>query len=146
MFDFENSATYILMQLSLAHRNSLERALNVLGLHSGQIFVLISLWRADGLSQIDLVKSLKITAPTVNNMVKSLSASGFIELRKCESDGRLMRVFLTVKGVDCQKSVAEQWGKIEAAGLSNLTDTEKLILAQLLGKMKENLSGDIKTL
>ena len=145
MFDFENSTTYLLIQLTLAYKNLLERALSLSGLHSGQIFILICLWKTDGLSQIELVKNLKITAPTVNNMVKSLSASGFIELRKCPSDGRLMRVFLTDKGIDCKKSVAEQWAEIETVCFANLTDTEKLILAQLFGKMKESLSGHIHT-
>jgi len=100
--DFENSVTYILTQLAIAYRSYLERAMSEIGLHSGQIFVLISLWKNDGQSQIDLVKNLKLSAPTINKMVKSLTAGGFTECRKCPADGRLMRVFVTDKGVKCQ--------------------------------------------
>jgi len=141
--DFENSVTYILTQLAIAYRTYLERAMGEIGLHSGQIFVLISLWKNDGQSQIDLVKNLSLTAPTVNKMVKSLTTSGHVECRKCETDGRLMRVFLTGKGVQCQSLVAEQWSKIEAQSYSNLTETEKLVLSQLFAKLKENLSQNI---
>lgn len=142
--DFENSVTYALTQLAIAYRTYLERAMGEIGLHSGQIFVLISLWRSDGQSQIDLVRNLNLTAPTVNKMVKSLTANGYVECRKCETDGRLMRVFLTDKGVLCQSSVAEQWNKIETQSYSNLTETEKLVLSQLFAKLKENLSQNIK--
>ncbi len=144
--NFENSTTYILTQLAIAYRTYLEKAMNGIGLHSGQIFVLISLWKTDGQSQIDLVKNLTLTAPTINKMVKSLAKNGFIECRKCSSDGRLMRVFLTEKGIECQSLAAEQWSKIEAQSYSNLTETEKLILSQLFVKLKENLSRDISLL
>jgi DNA-binding MarR family transcriptional regulator len=144
--DFEKTTTYILIQLANAYRNYLERAMNAIGLHSGQIFVLISLWKKDGQSQIELVNNLALTAPTVNKMVKSLIRSGFIECRKCSSDGRLMRVFLTDKGIECQSLAAEQWSKIESQSYSNLTETEKLVLSQLFLKLKENLSRDINLL
>ncbi len=144
--DFEKSTTYILTQLAIAYRIYLERAMNAIGLHSGQVFVLISLWKTDGQSQIDLVKNLRLTAPTVNKMVKSLVKSGFIECRKCSSDGRLMRVFLTEKGIECQSLAAEQWSKIETQSYSNLTETEKLVLSQLFLKLKENLIRDITLL
>lgn len=144
MIDFENSVTYVLTQLAIAYRTYLEKAMGEIGLHSGQIFVLISLWKSDGQSQIDLVKNLNLTAPTVNKMIKSLITSGYVECCKCPSDGRLMRVFLTDKGIECQSSVAEQWSKLEVQSFSNLTDTEKLVLWQLFGKLKENLSQNIK--
>lgn len=131
------------MQLAIAYRTHLEKAMNVIGLHSGQVFVLISLWKTDGQSQVDLVKNLTLSAPTVNKMVKSLLKSGFIECRKCSSDGRLMRVFLTRKGIECQTLAAKQWSKFEAQSYSNLTETEKLVLTQLFVKLKENLSQNV---
>jgi DNA-binding MarR family transcriptional regulator len=144
--EFESSTTYILTQLATAYRTCLERAMSAIGLHSGQIFVLIALWKTDGQSQIDLVKNLSLTAPTVNKMVKNLAGSGFVECRKCSSDGRLMRVFLTEKGIECQSLAAEQWNKIETRSYSNLTETEKLVLSQLFVKLKENLSRDVTLL
>jgi len=137
--DFENSPTYTMTQLALAYRSSLEKSMNEIGLHSGQIFILIALWKADGQSQIDLVKNLNVAPPTVNKMIKNLSAKDFVESRKCGTDGRIMRVFLTDKGRQYQSLVAEQWRKLEAQSFINLTEIEKLILLQLFGKLKDNL-------
>jgi len=140
MFDFENSTTYVLTQLATANRNILESELIKLNLHSGQILILIALWKSDGQSQIELVKKLNLSAPTVNKMVQSLAANGFVECRKCASDGRLLRVFLTAQGSDCQDSIVEIWEKIDRQTYTSLTDTEKLILTQLFGKLRVNLS------
>ncbi len=141
--DFENTVTYDLTQLAIAYRTYLERAMNEIGLHSGQIFVLISLWKADGQSQVELVKNLNLTPPTINKMVKSLMTGGFVECCKCENDGRVMRVYLTNKGREIEILVAEKWNKLETQSYSNLTETEKLVLSQLFIKLKENLSKNI---
>ena len=143
--DFENSLTYVLTHLAITYRSGLEKAMNEIGLHSGQIFILISLWKTDGQSQIDLVKNLNLAAPTVNKMVKSLVVGGFVKCRKCSGDGRIMRVFLTQKGSQCQNQVADQWSKIEAQSYSNLTETEKLVLTQLFVKLKDNLNKNNTT-
>ena len=138
--NFNTSITFVLTQLAVAYRTSLEKAMNEIGLHSGQIFVLMELWKDDGQSQVDLVKGLNLAAPTVNKMIKSLASNGFVECRACSSDGRLSRVFLTNKGAQIKGSVAEQWNIFEEHSYSSLTDTEKLMLTQLLSKLKENLS------
>jgi len=114
--------------------------MNQLNLHGGQVFILISLWNADRQSQIDLATNLKLSAPTVNKMVKSLIETGFVECNKCRNDGRLMRVHLTQKGIEHQKPVEEKFIEFETEFFSNLTETEKLILIQIFGKINDNLN------
>ncbi len=138
--NFNESIPYLLVQNSTAFKSLLERKLNDIGLHSGQIFVLIELWKSDGVSQIDLANHLKLSPPTINKMVKSLAQNGFIDCRKCESDGRLMRVFLTQKGVEILPEVEHQWKEAESILMSNLTITEKLVLSQLFEKLNETLN------
>lgn len=141
MVDFEKSLTYLFAQVANAQRASLEKAMNACGLHSGQIFVIISLWQIDGQSQIDLVKNLNVSPPTVYKMVLSLTTNGFVYCRKCVRDGRMMRVYLTKKGRECQNLVEEQWLRTEDSFFSNLTATEKLIFSQILQKSRDNSSG-----
>lgn len=145
MNEFENTLTYLLTPVSNAYWANLEKAMNAISLHSGQVFVLISLWKQDGQSQIELAKNLNLAPPTVNKMVKSLNNSGFVSLRRGKSDTRLVRVFLTETGREIKGLVNEQWIKLEIQLLSNFTETEKLILVQLFGKLKENLTGDVAT-
>ena len=142
----ENSLTYLFTQLSISHQNTLQKVMNEIGLQRGQVFVLISLWKTDGQSQIDLVNHLNLTAPTINKMVGNLLKNGFVECKKCSQDGRMMRVYLTEKSVQIKSAVEEQWLKLETQTFAFLTETEKLILTQLFGKMKENLGKNIGSL
>ncbi len=141
--EIENSLTYLLVQISVAYRNHLQKAMNEIGLHGGQIFVLISLWKVDGQSQVDLVKNLALASPTINKMIGSLERNGFVERRRCGDDGRMVRVYLTEKGFRAKASVEVQWIKLEAVTLANLTETEKLILQQIFGKLKDSLGKNI---
>jgi DNA-binding MarR family transcriptional regulator len=115
--------------------------MNEISLHGGQVFVLFSLWNNNRQSQIDLAKNLNLSAPTINKMVKSLIEGGFVECHQCKNDGRIMRVYLTQKGIEYQKSVEEKCIEFETEFFSNLTDTEKLILTQIFGKIRDNFSA-----
>ena len=141
--DFENSLTYQFTQLATAFRNNLHKTVNAINLHSGQIFLLICLWKSDGQSQIDLANNLGLTPPTINKMVKGLVESGFVATEKGENDGRIMRVYLTDKGRHCKQSAVEIWQQYETESFSNLTDTEKLMLMHLLEKLRENTNNKI---
>ena len=141
--DIENSLTYLFTQMSTAHQNMLQKVMNEIGLQRGQVFVLVSLWKNNGQSQIDLANQLNVTAPTINKMVASLIKNGFVECYKCIEDGRMMRVYLTEKSVQIKSAVEEQWLKFESQSFSFLTETEKLILFQLFGKIKENFCKNI---
>jgi DNA-binding MarR family transcriptional regulator len=113
--------------------------LGAVGLHSGQIFILISLWSEDRQRQNVIAKNLNLSPPTVNIMIKNLVENGFVKLQKDESDGRATQVLLTKKGVEIRPEVEKIWQELEADIYSNLTETEKMILFQLLEKTLKNL-------
>lgn len=143
MNDIENTLTYLLTPISNAYWSNLEKAMNEIKLHSGQVFVLISLWKQDGQSQIELSKNLGLTPPTVNKMVKSLNESGFVISQRGKTDTRIVRVFLTDKGIQIRNLIEEQWLKLETQTLQNFTETEKLILFQLFKQLRTNLTGNV---
>lgn len=130
---------FSLSQINNGHRSLLEKLMNEIGLHYSQITVLNELWDVDGQSQAELVRALKVSAPTINKMVNSLSKSGFIQCRKCRKDSRMVRVFLTKKGKDIRPQVREQWQKLEAIILQDFSETEKMLFSLLLEKLKNNL-------
>lgn len=141
--NIETSATFLLTQIAISFRNYLQKLMNEINLHGGQIFVLLSLWNTDGQTQTDLVKNLSLTAPTVNKMIGSLMRNGFVECQRCGKDGRMVRVYLTDKGRRAKSPAEEQWLKLEAQTFANLTETEKLIFLQLLNKLKENFGKNL---
>ncbi|NNF00499.1 MAG: MarR family transcriptional regulator, partial [Pyrinomonadaceae bacterium] len=83
----------VLSRLTVAHRKANEEAMCEIGLHSGQVQILASLWEKDGQSQADLVRDLCVSPPTVNKMVARLSDANFVSTKKCPEDKRLMRVY-----------------------------------------------------
>ena len=129
-----------LADFSTAFRVNLDKFMTEINLNSGQVFVLVLLWKEEGLSQVEIANKLNLTTPTINKMISSLTRKKFIICRKCKTDGRAQRVFLTDKGRDCQNEVYTQFGKLEDKLLQNMTETEKLILLQLTEKLNSNLT------
>lgn len=138
---FEDTVTYRLARVTTAYRNALERHLAVVGLHGGQVFVLIELWRDDGLRQVDIAARLNLSAPTINKILKGLSEINLIETVRERDDARSSRVFLTDKGQKIRSQVAAAWLELESEYLSGLTDTERLILPDLLAKLQAAYTG-----
>ena len=138
MINFEQSITFLLGKVATAHKNAVERSLRSPGLHSGQAFVLMALWEQDGIRQIDLAEALNVAPPTVNKILIGMVDTGLVTRARYEGDARSTRVYLTDAGRAIRPSIEQQWAKLEARILEDLTETERLILPQLLVKILEN--------
>ncbi|MEO7539786.1 MAG: MarR family winged helix-turn-helix transcriptional regulator [Pyrinomonadaceae bacterium] len=145
LIKFEETVSYRLAKVTTAFRNSLERHMGAIGLHGGQIFVLLELWKQDGLRQIDLAKRLNLTAPTVNKMLKGLIEINLVTRSRLDDDGRSTRIFLTDKGDRMRNEVEDQWLELEDNCLIGLTETERLVLFELLGKLRNAYTGRDET-
>jgi len=132
---FEETATYLLAKAAVIHKNSLQRCANTVGLHSGQVFVMMELWKTDGQRQIDLAARLNLSPPTVNKILGGLLENDFVTRARYEDDARSTRIFLTQKGVEVRESLEHAWDELEEQTLAGLTDTEALMLKQLLQKL-----------
>lgn len=133
--NIEDSVSYHLAKLTTAHRNLLEKTVTDIGLHSGQVFVLLELWKQDGLRQIDLADRLNLAPPTINKILGGLLEGGFVTRARYEDDARSTRIFLTDKGKEVKASLEEKWAELEEQTVLGMTSTEALILKQLLAKM-----------
>lgn len=145
--NFEKSLNHLFSEITNLFWINLEQSMRQIGLHSGQIFVLISLWNKDGQTQIELAGRLNLSPPTINKMIKSLENNGFVSTRRSQTDARKVRVFLSEKGNKVRFKVEEQWQKLENDFFSPLNETEKLILQQIFDKLKESLktrADDVK--
>ena len=138
---FEDTVSYLLAKVTTAFRNSLERHMGEIGLHGGQIFVLLELWKQDGLRQIDLATRLNLSAPTVNKMIKGLIEINLVTSSRSDGDARSTRIFLTKRGFAMREEIEQQWLELEESSLSGLTETERLVLFELLGKLRSTYTG-----
>jgi len=124
------------LQVSTVYRTLLEKEMNKFDLHYSQISVLYLLWQNNGLSQIEIAKQLQLSQPTINKMIKSLTKNEFVFCSKCSNDGRIMRVFLTDKGMNIKNIVIDSASNLQKKFFSVLSETEQLILQQILKKMQ----------
>ena len=131
----EDSVSYLLAKLTVSHRNLLEKFVTEVGLHSGQVFVMMELWKKDGQRQVDLADKLNLAPPTVNKILGGLLEADFVKRAKYEDDARSTRIFLTNKGEEVKEALEEKWAQLEVQTTEGMTQTEALILKQLLQKM-----------
>ena len=131
----------MLAKVTTAFRSELERQMGLIGLHGGQMFVLLELWNQDGLRQIDLAKRLDLSAPTVNKTVKGLIDVNLVTRSRLDDDARSTRIFLTQQGFDIRQDVERQWLELEGECLKELTPAERLIFYDLLGKIRATYTG-----
>ncbi len=141
LIKFEDTVSYLLAKVTTAFRNSLERHMGEIGLHGGQIFVLLELWKQDGLRQIDIAKRLSLSAPTVNKMLKGLIEVKLVTRSRLDDDARSTRIFLTEDGFAIRNEIESQWLELEESCLAGLTETERLVLFELLGKLRSTYTG-----
>ena len=141
LIKFEETVSYLLARVTTAFRNSLERQMGQIGLHGGQIFVLLELWKQDGLRQIDIAGRLNLSAPTINKMLKGLIEINLVTRSRLDNDARSTRIFLTERGREMREQIEGQWLELEENCLTGLTETERLVLFELLGKLRSTYTG-----
>lgn len=133
--DFRDTVSYLLAKLTTAHRNLLEKSVQEIGLHSGQVFVLFELWTKDGQRQVDLAERLNLAAPTVNKILGGMLQANLVTRERYEDDARSTRIYLTDAGRSVREDLETKWKDIEEQTVLGLTETEALILKQLLSKL-----------
>ncbi|HEY2866230.1 MAG TPA: MarR family transcriptional regulator [Pyrinomonadaceae bacterium] len=138
----EGTVSFMLSRVTTAFRNSLERNMSAVGLHSGQVFILFELWKKDGQRQVDLAARLAVTTPTINKMLLGLIDAGLVDRMKLENDNRATRIFLTEAGASLKEPVETQWHELEENTVAGLTEAERLIIFELLTKMKNLYAGE----
>jgi MarR family transcriptional regulator, organic hydroperoxide resistance regulator len=90
----DETVSFALSRVGTAFRNSLERKMGQIGLHGGQVFILMELWKQDGQRQVDLAARIGVTTPTINKMILGLIQSGLVDRTRLENDARSTRIFL----------------------------------------------------
>ena len=133
--NFEDTTSYTLTKTGTVQKNMLEKKMKEIGLHSGQVFVLMELWKRDGQRQIDLAARLRLAPPTINKILGGLLEADFVTRARYEDDARSTRIYLTQKGIDVRRDLEDKWAELEEETLRNLTNTERLMFDQLLRKL-----------
>lgn len=131
----EDTVTFLLAKVSILHKNLLQRSTRSAGLYSGQVFVLMELWREDGQRQVDLAVKLGVSTPTINKILGGLLDGEYVRRAIHEGDARSTRIHLTARGLLVRSQVEKQWSILEEKTLEGFSDTEVIMLKQLLTRL-----------
>lgn len=87
----------------------------------------------------DLEEAFHLSHPTVSGLLSRLEKKGFIEFREDPADRRFKRIYMLVKGNECEETMHRTILETEAKLVQGFTDEEKELFAQLLRRAIHNM-------
>lgn len=125
---------------SRAFHNLAGQVFPQLGLHRGQVAVLLELSDLDGCTQSELVEQLEITPATLTNLLNRMEEAGFITRLRDPDDLRISRVYLSEMGNAIMEQAVGLAKQIDSKALAGLSSEEQETLHELLERVHTNLT------
>lgn len=136
MADIPEDAFVMINAVSRSLRTVVDRRLTAHGVYVGQQSILACLWDKDGLTPGQLARRLSLETPTVTRTVQRMEASGLVRRADDESDGRLVRVWLTNHGHSLRQIVPRTLAQVRREVFAELSVKDQTVLAELLSRIK----------
>ena len=111
-----------------------------LGVSRAQWQVLFILSRTEGINQAGLAEALDVETITVGRMVDRLAEAGLVERRADPADRRAWRLHLTGRAHPVLAELRLVADQVMAETLQGFTDAERVMLADLLMRVRDNLA------
>ncbi|GHC45152.1 MarR family winged helix-turn-helix transcriptional regulator [Streptomyces cinnamoneus] len=135
-----DTISHALSRVARLHRSAAGQLLRRLGLHPGQELLMMQLWDHGPQPQSQLIDLLGLDASTVTRMVQRLEQAGFVRRRRSDDDRRAVVVEPTAAAQALQEQVVHAWQQLEDLTLRGLDEPERAAVAELLGRIENNLS------
>ncbi len=130
----------LLTQISQGYRHLSERLMEQIGMHRAPAFLLCRLYRQDGATQSELASQLSVQGASVTQVLQRMEEVGLVRRERDADDNRLVRVYLTEKGREQERSITEQFMKMQDAIFAGIAPRERAFLRQLLTQVHQNMS------
>ncbi len=142
MTDEENFGDWALLaQVCQAYRGLSDAFMDQIAMHRAQAALLCRLFIHDGMTQSDIADQLSVQGATVTNMLQRMEETGLVTRRRDDEDNRLVRVNLTDTGRERERAITGQFVKLERAVFEGISDSDRVVLRQLLNQMLHNMSS-----
>lgn len=135
-----DSIGFMLGDASRLLRRRFDQYARVLGVTRPQWQVLFALSRLEGTNQGALADHLEVEAITLGRMVDRLQDAGLVERRADPADRRAWRLYLTDKARPLLESMRAVGNRVLEEALAGLDEHERAMLADLLTRIRGNLS------
>ena len=142
MTDEDNFGDWALLaQVCQAYRALSDAFMDQIAMHRAQAGLLCRLFVQDGMTQSDIAEQLSVQGATITNMLQRMEETGLVTRRRDDEDNRLVRVNLTEAGREREREITQQFLKLERAVFEGISDSDRVMLRQLLNQMLHNMSS-----
>ena len=135
----QQATSRLLVQTCKLLRIRAHALLEEIGLYGGQQFVLMALWKEEGITHSELAEQLHVRPATITNALKRMERAGFVERRQDTEDQRVSRVYLTDAGRNIRDAVEGVWRELEGQTFAGFSSEERALLDQFLPRIHNNL-------
>lgn len=109
-----------------------------------QFGILLLLSLGDGLYQSQIANILGKDRPNITRMIDVLESKEYIRREKDETNRRILKVFLTEKGLEKAELAKPLKERINTAQYKNMTNEEVQTLVRLLRQVRKNIEEEYK--
>lgn len=129
----------LLAQFAQAYRSLSDSFMEQIAMHRSQATVLCKLYVQNGMTQSEIAAQLSVQGATVTDMLQRMEEAGLVTRRRDPDDNRLVRVYLTEIGKKQERSITEQFMKLENAIFADFADDEREVMRKLLRRAMSNM-------
>ena len=130
---------FLMHDVSRLRRTVFDDFMRPLNITRSQWWVLAYLSRHDGMIQSDLASVLELGKAALGSLIDRLEAAGLVRRGADETDRRAKRVYLSTAGAHLIKEMRVLSNDMSERILDGLNDDTRHELADLLGRVKDNL-------
>jgi MarR family transcriptional regulator, organic hydroperoxide resistance regulator len=110
------------------------------GVRDGQQFLLMELWKEDGLPPGELARRLHLATPTVTRAAIRMEATGLVSRHPDLRDRRLVRIHLTERGRQLEDVLDKEMRELSERALASMSGDQRQALIGFLNQIRQNLT------
>ena len=137
--NLERNFGFLVNDVARALRTTFDRRVRHLGLTRSQWWVLMHLFRSDGMTQAELADILEIERPTLGRLLDRLEANGWVRREEDRRDRRAKRVYLTEAVEPSMREMRRIAAEVRRDALKGLGEGEQERFVDTLLAIKANL-------
>lgn len=130
----------LLAHFAQAYRTLSDSFMDQITMHRAQATALCKLYIQDGMTQSEIAQQLGVQGATVTDMLQRMEEHSLVTRRRDFDDNRLVRVYLTDEGREKERSITEQFLKLESHIFENFDEDERAQLRHFLTRMLTNIT------
>lgn len=138
--DLSRNFGYILHDVARLLRTTFDRRVKGMGLTRSQWWVLLHVFRNDGVTQSELADILEIEKATLGRLVDRLETNGWLRRESDANDRRAKRIHLTQAVEPAMKTMRMAAAELRRDALQGLSAEQQELFVDTLLAVKTNLS------